>query len=98
MKKAVISVVAIAAVSVAGIAVVKISADAATICNLPGKKKGKLNLRRCAGTKCKVIGSYREGRWVDPLGYKGRWIKVRINKKKGYMSDKYLCGDDIDFG
>lgn len=98
MKNAVISGLAIAAVTLAGIVAVKISADAATICNLAGKNKGKLNLRRCAGTKCKVIGSYREGRWVDAIGYKGRWIKVKIKKKTGYMNQKYLCGDDIDFG
>jgi Bacterial SH3 domain len=71
--------------------------EAANICKLPGTT-GKLSLRKCPSLNCKVKGAYREGTYVNPVGYVGRWIRVKVKGKQGYMADKYLCGDDIDFG
>jgi uncharacterized protein YgiM (DUF1202 family) len=73
------------------------SADAATICKLPGNA-ARLSMRKCPSFKCKVIGTYRKGTNVDALGFVNYWIRVRVKGKTGYMADKYLCGDDIDFG
>ncbi len=73
------------------------TSNAANICKLPGTS-GKLSLRKCPSLNCKVKGAFREGTYVNPVGYVGRWIRVHVKGKRGYMADKYLCGDDIDFG
>ena len=75
------------------------SAEAAWVCGL---KKGKeLYLRSCPKTSCRVRDSHPNSTKVDALKSNGTfWIYVRVQKtkKKGWMSEHYLCGDDIDFG
>ena len=53
------------------------TSDAANICKLPGTS-GKLNLRNCPSLNCKVKGVFREGTYVNPVGYVGRWIRVNV--------------------
>lgn len=74
-------------------------ADAAWVCGL---KKGKeLSLRSCPKAACSAKDTHPNNTKVDALKSSGTfWIYVRVKKtgKKGWMSEHYLCGDDIDFG
>ena len=71
--------------------------EAATVCDLPGRS-GKLNMRRCPSFNCRVTGVDREGTAVRALAHSNWWIKVRVKGKTGWMRQRHLCGDDIDFG
>jgi hypothetical protein len=73
-------------------------AEAAWVCGL---KRGKaLNLRACASGTCRVLGAYRNGTKLDALAARNNFINVRVkrDRKKGWMWEPLLCGDDIDFG
>ncbi len=74
-------------------------AEAAWVCGL---KKGKeLTLRSCPKSSCGAKDTHPNNTKLDALKSSGTfWIYVRVKKtgKKGWMSEHYLCGDDIDFG
>ncbi|MGE7624284.1 3D domain-containing protein [Viridibacillus sp. NPDC096237] len=54
------------------------------------KTKGRLNLRKSAGTKYKVLLTIPKGKKVTYKGKKGSWYKVKYKGKTGYVSSKYL--------
>ncbi|WP_234447893.1 3D domain-containing protein [Viridibacillus soli] len=54
------------------------------------KTKGRLNLRKGASTKYKVLLTVPKGKTVTYKGKKGSWYKVKYKGKTGYVSSKYL--------
>ncbi|MGE7838986.1 3D domain-containing protein [Viridibacillus arvi] len=54
------------------------------------KTKGRLNLRKGASTKYKVLLTIPKGKKVTYKGKKGSWYKVKYKSKTGYVSSKYL--------
>ena len=69
------------------VAKTKTAGKAACIKNDSGKN---VVMRKGPGSKYKTIGSYRVGTKVTVLGSTGRWYKVRINGKTGYIMKQYI--------
>jgi hypothetical protein len=51
---------------------------------------GALNVRACPGTACQVIGTVKKGQKLEVLTVEGKWLKININNKTGYVSRKYV--------
>ena len=65
----------------------KSSGKTAYIKNSSGKN---VVMRKGPGSKYKTIGSYRVGTKVTVLSSQGRWYKVRVNGKTGYIMKQYV--------